>query len=156
MHFINKKHSFLFGIGKSFSPEDNALVPILMFHHNEISQNIFLSSEFRAKHGFTDINDIHVVALLNLFLYMDAFPEAIKEGPPPVRMPAGHVSKRCTIIGESEAIREVYRNGVTPHMRRGHFRFLQSERFTSCRYKTVYVKPTMVKGKASHITDQTS
>ena len=91
--------------------------------------------------------------VINTFLYMDAFPEAVRQGPPPVRMPVGQVSGHNTIIGESSAIKEMYRHGITPHMRRGHFRFLQSDKFKKKRFQTIYIKPTMIKGYAEHIVE---
>ena len=95
----------------------------------------------------------HVRVLLNLFMYMDAFPESVIDGPPPVSMQSGYRSKGNYIIGASKEIKDIYSYGMSPHLRRGHFRFLKSEVFKKKRYQTVYVKPTMVKGHASHVVE---
>ena len=90
--------------------------------------------------------------ILNLFLYMSAFPECVKEGAP--SLSKGSVEGSALRVCESNAIKRVYERGpVTPHMRRGHFRVLRSERYTKKRNAVVYVAPTMVRGKADTITE---
>lgn len=93
----------------------------------------------------------HVV--FNLLMYMDAFPECVTEGCPQLHSkanrPADYV--KSLRISASEAIKETYRNGMSPHMRRGHFRLLTSDKFTKKRGQTVYVKPTMVVGAAKTV-----
>lgn len=89
--------------------------------------------------------------LFNVFLYMDAFPDSIRPGPPPIDIPAGTRAHSST-LEISEPLRHAYDGQtVSPHMRRGHFRFLRSKRYTKKRWQTIYVRPTMVKGTAEHI-----
>ena len=88
---------------------------------------------------------------VNALLYMDAFPECVIDGPPSFDKPI--TEPKAITIKASAAIRETYRNGITPHMRRGHFRFLQNERYTGKRFQTVYVKPAMVKGHAKTVVE---
>ena len=89
--------------------------------------------------------------MINLFLYMNTFPEAVLDGPPPIRLLESERKQRSISIGASETIKRMYVNGITPHMRRGHYRILKSEVFTKKRYQTIYISPTMVKGTASHV-----
>lgn len=87
----------------------------------------------------------------NLCMYMSAFPECVIDGAPPIKINGSR--DRSTTVKASKAIKDVYRDGVSPHMRRGHFRFLKSERYTTKRNQAIYVKPTMVKGRASTVVE---
>lgn len=89
--------------------------------------------------------------VLNLMLYMDAFPECVTDGPPDIVMGSTEGATQ-QVVRASAPIREVYeRSRTMPHMRRGHFRVLKSERFTHKRFKAVFVKPAMVRGSASTV-----
>ena len=85
----------------------------------------------------------------NLCMYMSAFPECVMDGAPPVKVDGSR--ERSTTVKASEQIKHVYRDGVSPHMRRGHFRFLKSEKYKNKRFQAIYVKPTMVKGKSNTV-----
>ena len=89
----------------------------------------------------------------NLCMYISAFPECVVDGAPPVKVEGSR--ERATTIKASEPIKQVYKYGVSPHMRRGHFRFLKSDKYTNKQFQAVYVKPTMVKGRASTIVEYT-
>ena len=98
------------------------------------------------------ITDIEKV-IANLALYIDAFPECVRDGPPELVV-GSVVGQGSTQIGGHQSIRESMAHGnVSPHMRRGHFRFLQSERYTSKRFQTVFVKPSMVKSSAETVSE---
>lgn len=90
--------------------------------------------------------------VFNLFMYINAFPSSVDERPP--YLVCGLLSgKTQSVVSASNAIREVYeRSKSCPHIRRGHFRVLKSERFTNKRYQSVFVKPTMVGGTASTVS----
>ena len=96
-----------------------------------------------------NLNDWMVQFFLNLCAYMSAFPECVVQGPPLEKTRSS--DKRSTIVKISDSLRDVYRDGVSPHMRRGHFRFLKSDRYTNKRFQAVYVRPTMVKGSATTV-----
>lgn len=92
--------------------------------------------------------------VLNLAMYMDAFPNTVRDGAPVLPSKASRPvdRKQSHIIGTSSVIKEVFRHSsVSPHMRRGHFRLLSDERYTHKQGQTVYVKPTMVKGKSKTV-----
>lgn len=87
--------------------------------------------------------------ILNTFLYMSAFPECVKEGVPNIYLDEDERKVKSKTVSISDAMKEAYSHGpISPHMRRGHFRFLKSEKYKGKRFQTVYVKPTMVKGHA--------
>lgn len=92
---------------------------------------------------------------LNALIYMDCFKECVIDGVPDIdcRSDTAKIKKTITLHRDIE---EVCRQAqITPHMRRGHFRFLQSEKFVNAKGKTVYVKPAMVKGKAKTVIEYT-
>lgn len=90
----------------------------------------------------------------NLCLYISAFPEYVIDGAPPIKIHGGR--ENSTTIRSSKQMREVYREGVSPHMRRGHFRFLRSARYKSKRFQAVYVKPAMIGGRANTVVGEDS
>lgn len=91
--------------------------------------------------------------IVNIFLYMDAFPDCIKSGVPNIYINEEDRMIKSKTISISDAMKEAYSHGpISPHMRRGHFRFLKSDRYKGKRFQTVYVKPTMVKGHAITIS----
>lgn len=86
---------------------------------------------------------------LNLCMMMAAFPEWVSDGAPNLTKAYGHPSK-C--IAPDKAFIDIQKKAdATPHMRRGHFRFLHSERYTKSRGQIVFVRPTMVKGRAKTV-----
>lgn len=91
--------------------------------------------------------------IFNLFLYMDAFPDCVVEGPP--ELVAGTSDGEGQVsIRASGVIQDVFnRSKVAPHMRRGHFRVLRSERYTHKRFQAVYVRPAMIMGKAETVLE---
>jgi hypothetical protein len=91
--------------------------------------------------------------ILNTFLYMSAFPECVKEGVPNIYLDDEERKVKSKTVSISDAMKEAYSHGpISPHMRRGHFRFLKSDKYKGKRFQTVYVKPTMVKGHAITIS----
>lgn len=91
--------------------------------------------------------------VFNLFLYMDAFPECVSDGPPDLT--CGEIDGIAPIrVCGSKSIEDLFHQvKKTPHMRRGHFRVLRSERFRNKRFQAVYVKPSMVGGSASTVSE---
>ena len=56
-------------------------------------------------------------------------------------------------IGRSPVMEHEEKQARSPHWRRGHFRVLQSEKYTHKRGQTVFVKGTFVRGTAFDILD---
>jgi hypothetical protein len=92
--------------------------------------------------------------VINLFMYLDCFPESIRNGPPddciqPYRLTTQ--SKQSFHIVTHESLLE--RGGPAPHFRRGHFRRLMSEHWTNKRGQTVFVRSSFVRGKAKTVAE---
>lgn len=88
-----------------------------------------------------------VSLVYGLSLYIDAFPDAIT----PTNMRdslKNRESGRNIRIARSSILNEEDRNSVSPHFRRGHFRVLESERFTKKKGQTIFVKGTFIKGRS--------
>lgn len=96
--------------------------------------------------------------VLGFFLYIDAFPDTV--------VPAGQgdvvdwnhfdrTGKTKHIVHKSEELLMEERLSVNPHYRKGHLRFLMSERFVHMRGQSVWVKGTFVKGQAFDVLDDT-
>ncbi len=91
-------------------------------------------------------------AFFNLLLYLDCFPDSIKNMPPDdVKKQYAPYIKRCFTVKTDEKI--IDRSNITPHFRRGHFRVLRSEVFKKKRYQTIFVHSSFVKGKAKTVLD---
>lgn len=85
--------------------------------------------------------------LLNTILYIAANPECLRDGPPENFIKCqGFESRQKTILCSNQLL-DLSRN-VSPHLRRGHFRLLSSEKFRNKKGKLVFVRPSMVKGKS--------
>lgn len=91
--------------------------------------------------------------VLNVFLYRDAFPESIIDGPPNLNVDKSEYRNSSRLVASKEIINSYGHGPVSPHIRRGHFRFLKSEKYKNKRFQTVYVKPTMVGATAEHIEE---
>ena len=92
--------------------------------------------------------------VINLFMYLDCFPESIRNGPPEVCIQPYRLSTQSRQnfhILTHESLLE--RSGPTPHFRRGHFRRLMSEHWTNKRGKTVFVRSSFVRGTAKTVEE---
>ncbi len=169
IHLVNRKYSLFFHMSKGIKPGDFSLKISDMFalyymrndncgsndmgyihlgDHDDLEETLDLVSDSETKKNWNII--------FNMFLYIDAFPEAIRKGPPPITLPYGMTPLSNTTIGLSKSIRQMYADrSVSPHMRRGYYRFLQSDRYKKKRFQTIYVRPSMVKGTADHVIDVT-
>jgi hypothetical protein len=92
--------------------------------------------------------------VINLFMYLDCFPESIRNGTPDVCVQPYRLStqsKQNFHIVTHESLLE--KGGPAPHFRRGHFRRLMSEHWTNKRGKTVFVRSAFVRGKAKTVEE---
>lgn len=118
-------------------------------HHFAAHANcsVFLNGPALFKDGF----DYFPKLLVGLGMYASCFPEMIKEGPPTdLKHPSIHCcdNLRSRTVGVSPKIH--HQNGSpTPHFRRGHFRVLNSEKFTHKRFQTVFVSESFVNASKS-------
>jgi hypothetical protein len=95
----------------------------------------------------------YVKAIINLFLYMDCFPDSVHEGTPDVCIQSYRIGNNSKAVHIATHESLIERSGVTPHLRRGHFRLLASEHFTKKRGQTVFVHAAFVKGHAETVED---
>lgn len=85
----------------------------------------------------------------NLSMYIRAYNNVIREGVPE-SPPQKYEKNKSKIIKVSNEIQE-HLQEVTPHMRRGYFKKLESEFYSNKRGEIVYVKATFVRGKAKTV-----
>lgn len=93
----------------------------------------------KVKSQITNEVDKNIRLVVNTFAYMSAFPDMIKDGlPKGCKIEIGASSKKKTLRTNPALIESD--KGVTPHMVRGHFKYLSSEVFTKKRNTWVFVK----------------
>lgn len=89
---------------------------------------------------------------LNLLFYMSAYPENVLDNPPDERIEDKVDTKQSKTITVSKEISDYLKDTeLTPHLRRGHFRLLSSERFVNKKGQVVFVKSSFVKGHAKTV-----
>lgn len=90
--------------------------------------------------------------ILNLLFYMSAYPENVLDNPPDERIEDKVDAKQSKTITVSKEISDYLKDTeLTPHLRRGHFRLLSSERFVNKKGQVVFVKSSFVKGHAKTV-----
>lgn len=111
----------------------------------------FLSDKYDSSHQEDQVNETWRI-ICNLMLYLMAFPDCVKNQPPPILKELRNGKEQSCIYG-SEKISECFGNkrNLSPHFRRGHIRILRSDKFTKKQYSAIYIKPAMVKGKSTTI-----
>lgn len=81
-----------------------------------------------------------------VFMMRESFPEMFLKGPPADLLhPAWYRKLNTAHISLGHV-----RSDMAPHIRRGHFRLLSSEKFTKKRGQLVFVKASMVNADAVH------
>ena len=84
--------------------------------------------------------------VLGVFMMRECFPDAFKDGlPRMIKQPNWYKRQKNTRITIDHIART-----VCPHIRSGHFRLLSSPRFTKKQGQVLFVKASMVHGKAQH------
>jgi hypothetical protein len=82
--------------------------------------------------------------------YIRCFPETVVDGiPDDLKHPNHHKYGRSKTVGIADGL--IVRDGPSPHFRSGHFRHLTSDRYTTKRGMTVFVRGAFVKGKAKTV-----
>lgn len=91
---------------------------------------------------------------LNLIFYMSAFPENVLNKPPDEVCDKLNINNSKTISMSKEIADYLHENrDVSPHLRRGHFRYLGSDHYTKKRGQTIFVKSSFVKGHAVTVVE---
>ena len=92
----------------------------------------------------------HVSVVSSALAYVQCFPDMVKVGiPEDLKHQNYYKNQSCKSIGMHESL--ICRDGPTPHYRVGHFRFLQSERFTKKRGQIIFIHGVFVKGQAATV-----
>lgn len=87
--------------------------------------------------------------LFGLSLYIDAFPDALREFNAPDYKPWRR-STTLTLRVPKDVQEDIDRS-VSPHYRRGHMRVLSNEKYKNKKGQTVFVKGCFVKGRAYEV-----
>lgn len=83
--------------------------------------------------------------LFNLIYYANVFPDKIVPGvPKDFESFETYKGIKTISINPHESI--IYRSGVTPHFRKGHFRNLESDRYVNKKGQIIWVSESFVKG----------
>ena len=94
----------------------------------------------------------HLRLVAGIGMYLSCFPEMLIDGAPEdVKHPSYHQYETVKTIGVSPKVKMDERGEVAPHFRRGHFRVLRSDKFTTKRFQVVFVRQCFVKGEAATI-----
>lgn len=92
--------------------------------------------------------------VLNMIFYMDAFPDKISNKPPEEVCDKLNFNNSKTISISKDIEDYLHENReVSPHLRRGHFKYLGSDYFKNKKGQTIFVKSSFVKGKAVTIKE---
>lgn len=85
--------------------------------------------------------------VIGMLLMAKSFPEMFHDGPPE-RIKNPNWYKKVSNASHLQVAS--VRSSVSPHIRSGHFRVLSHPRYVKKRGQVIFVKPSMVKGKANH------
>jgi len=101
-----------------------------------------------------DNNSKIIKLVLNMIFYMDAFPDKINNKPPEEVCDKLNFNNSRTISLSKDIADYLHENReVSPHLRRGHFRYLDSEYYKNKKGQTIFVKSSFVKGKAVTVAE---
>lgn len=104
----------------------------------------------------TLINQSRIMAniIMGLCLYIKCFPFSVHDGlPEGCRHPGYYNFSNCKSVSIAPEILESDNRSVTPHIRSGHFRLLQDERYKNKRFQVIFVRECFVKGTAKTVED---
>lgn len=90
--------------------------------------------------------------VINMTYYMKAFPDHVVNVPPDEMCDKLNIgnSRSVSLAGDIEQYLKESRD-VSPHLRRGHFKYLGSDFYTRKRGQVIFVKSSFVKGQARSI-----
>jgi hypothetical protein len=119
-----------------------------IIYENEIIEKFY--TDFRHE---ANINNI-INLVFNMLFYMDAFPDKILDSPPDECIDKLNCNNSKTITMSDEIKEYLHENrDVSPHLRRGHFRYLASDFYKNKKGQTIFVKSSFVKGQAKTIIE---
>ena len=159
-----KVKTFSFGIHVPYEKEDKGYAFQLTYNQNNemsllwaqgINQGLCSAENYKAnlsgKGEHAEFFAYTFRLAINTIAYMNAFPECVKEG-----VPTTEEETISYILDTSEKFYEPVKNPdpnrmVTPHPRKGYFKYLQSDFYKEKRGHIVWVSETYVNGKAQTV-----
>lgn len=144
----NDAYRCILKVGKGSLPRGAADILTITVNH---TQSVVLN-------GDAGILDYYGRLVIALGLYLDCFPEQLKDGvPAAAKLGPQDYPGPMHHIGIADAVRATgpHTGGwtATPHYRSGHFRLLKADRYVNKKGMTVFVKPCFVHGKAETVQD---
>ncbi len=99
--------------------------------------------------GDPDFEDV-ICTVAGVAAYMQAFPDMVVPGIPADLKNPNHFRKA---VAKTVSVHSRVRvsDGAIPHYCTGHFRYLQSKRYTTMRFQTIFVPGFFVNGKAKTV-----
>lgn len=144
LHFQNEIESprYILTIQKN----DISALEVVSFDSIKIKiyDSMILSDNKVAKRCCARNDDLKIG--VNFLFYIQAFPEVVKDGIPKGYKTDNMRGKRQTVKLCNKICIEDSKS-VTPHFRRGHFRYLGSEYYSKMRGKTIFIESTVVNSK---------
>lgn len=132
MLMFNNKNGFLLGTKFDSSTNDRECDSLPLEDKKHAKEIVKLSENLRIG--------------INFLFYIQAFPEVVRNGIPKGYKTEQMQGKRQTV----SLSRKIYVDSertVTPHFRKGHFRYLGSEWYKEKRGKTIFIDATVVNSK---------
>lgn len=122
----------------------------------ELSELNFIPKSDLPQYEFEILINKYKTLILNLLFYMSAFPDHVLDGPPNEVFNKKKGDQKTITISKEIADYLHENRDVSPHLRRGHFRYLGSDHYTKKRGQTIFVKSSFVKGTAKTIIENQS
>lgn len=120
-----------------------------------LKQKVFQENTFVSVSESEDDSHIkctYIRLLLNMLFYMEAFPNKILNTPPNEVSDKLNKHNSKTIETHKTIASYLKENqDISPHLRRGHFRYLSDDRYINKKGQFVFVNPSFVKGQAKTI-----
>jgi hypothetical protein len=165
VHFLGGQESWLFytnhAMGKGAEKHLGVKFPYMMVCHKRFLKRDggHYSYFFMDRKNGRTTRDItksgeQLQFFIKLLIYIDAFPESVTDGVPKDCSDTHIRRDMASVVSTAKQIKSMATNGICPHLRRGHFRFLQSDKFTNKRFQIVYVKPAIIGGTAETVKHQ--
>jgi hypothetical protein len=129
-----------------FNEQDNACYDVKKFDHQSNEWEGVTTEEDKSN------NKKHFRIYAGLCLYLECFPDMVKDGIPfDFDMAFDYNMSEPKTIEVSDRVTYTEHDSPCAHYRNGHFRTLRSERFVNKRYQVVFVHGCFVKGEAKTV-----
>lgn len=152
IHSRDIDRSIAFGIIRNYSENDKMYITVIASNGDDV---LFFSPTDHSiedyEKGPKEIKNI-MYSIINLFYYINCYPDKILNRPPYEILNKKNKNNSFS-VKQSNEIKEYLSNDITPHLRRGHFRYLGSDYFKNKKGQTVFVNPAFIGGKVKTIIE---